>query len=89
MADIPNRDITGNCDEGECRDRVREGEEERQAAIATETCSEPSPNSTAWTRKRGEQPATHGGAYRQPSHRSAHGPITRRTGQQPCPGLRV
>ena len=61
MADIPNRDIASNRDEGECRDRVREGEEERQAAIATETYSEPSPNSPAWTRKRSEQPATYGG----------------------------
>lgn len=61
MAEIPNRDITGNCDEGECRDRVREGEEERQSTIAAETYSEPSPNSPEWTRKRSEQPATHGG----------------------------
>jgi len=32
MTDILKRDITGEC-EGECRDRVREGEEERQAQI--------------------------------------------------------
>ena len=33
MTDIPKRDITGHC-EGECRDRVREGEDERQKEIA-------------------------------------------------------
>ena len=33
MTDIPERDITGHC-EGECRDRVHEGEDERQKEIA-------------------------------------------------------
>jgi len=33
MTDIPKRDITGDC-EGDCNDRVREGEEERQKEIA-------------------------------------------------------
>ena len=33
MADILSRDITGHC-EGECKDRVREGEEDRQKKIA-------------------------------------------------------
>ena len=33
MANIPERDISGHC-EGECKDRVREGEEERQKEIA-------------------------------------------------------
>ena len=33
MTDIPKRDINGEC-EGECKDRVREGEEERQKQIA-------------------------------------------------------
>ena len=33
MTDMPKRDITGDC-EGECRDRVREGEDERQKDIA-------------------------------------------------------
>jgi len=32
MTVIPTRDITGEC-EGECQDRVREGEEERQDEI--------------------------------------------------------
>jgi hypothetical protein len=33
MSHIPERDITGHC-EGECRDRVREGEDDRQKEIA-------------------------------------------------------
>lgn len=33
MADIPTRDTTGEC-EGECKDRVLEGEKERQEKIA-------------------------------------------------------
>ena len=32
MNTMPSRDITGNC-QGECRDRVFEGEKERQASI--------------------------------------------------------
>jgi hypothetical protein len=32
MTDMPKRDITGEC-EGECRDRVHEGEMERQNDI--------------------------------------------------------
>jgi hypothetical protein len=33
MAEIPKRDITGDCDEGECRDRVKEGEKQRQEEV--------------------------------------------------------
>lgn len=33
MSDMPKRDITGHC-EGDCKDRVREGEEDRQEQIA-------------------------------------------------------
>jgi hypothetical protein len=32
---MPKRDITGDC-EGECRDRVKEGEEERQQNLEQE-----------------------------------------------------
>jgi hypothetical protein len=32
---MPKRDITGDC-EGECRDRVKEGEEERQQSLEKE-----------------------------------------------------
>jgi hypothetical protein len=60
MEKMPTRDTTGNC-EGECRDRVREGEEERQSGIKAEPYSEPSPKSPSWTKKRKEQPGVHGG----------------------------
>jgi hypothetical protein len=33
MTDIPKRDITGDC-EGDCKDRVLEGQKERQKKIA-------------------------------------------------------
>jgi len=60
MKKMPTRDTTGNC-EGECRDRVREGEEERQKGIKAEAYSEPSPDSPSWTKKRKEQPGVYGG----------------------------
>ena len=60
MESMPARDITGKC-EGECRDRVREGEEERQRDIASVAHSSPSPNSPTWTKHRKEQPAVWGG----------------------------
>lgn len=60
MATMPGRDTRGIC-EGECRDRVREGEEERQADIAAEPYNTPNPESPSWTRRRNEQPAVWGG----------------------------
>jgi len=60
MENMPSRDTTGKC-EGECRDRVREGEEERQASIKSQSYNEPSPNSPSWTKNRKEQPAVWGG----------------------------
>ncbi|MCB2170383.1 MAG: hypothetical protein KQI78_22180 [Deltaproteobacteria bacterium] len=60
MTSIPSRDITGKC-EGECRDRVREGEKERQEAIKSVAHNSPSPNSPSWTKDRKEQPAVWGG----------------------------
>ncbi len=54
------RDITGKC-EGECRDRVKEGEDERQEGINTEPYSSPSSDSPSWTKSRKEQPAVWGG----------------------------
>ncbi|UCD77239.1 MAG: hypothetical protein JSW26_17650 [Desulfobacterales bacterium] len=60
MEKFPERDITGNC-EGECRDRVKEGEEERQERIKSEPYSDPNPNSPSWTKSRKEQPAVWGG----------------------------
>jgi len=60
MKKMPTRDTTGKC-KGECRDRVREGEEERQQDIKTEAYSEPNPNSPSWTKKRKDQPGVYGG----------------------------
>ena len=57
---MPTRDTTGKC-RGECRDRVHEGEVERQAQIATVPYSEPSPKSPSWTKHRKEQPGVYGG----------------------------
>jgi hypothetical protein len=37
---MPKRDITGEC-EGDCRDRVKEGEEERQEALEKENVEAP------------------------------------------------
>lgn len=37
---MPKRDITGDC-EGECRDRVREGEEIRQEKVEKEDVKAP------------------------------------------------
>jgi hypothetical protein len=60
MADMPTRDTIGKC-KGECRNRVLEGEMERQASIATEPYNEPDPESPAWTCKRNEPPGVYGG----------------------------
>ena len=38
---MPNRDLTGKCDEGECRDRVKEGEKQRQIALEKEGVKAP------------------------------------------------
>ena len=62
MADIPNRDITGNCDEGECRNRVREGEKERQNDISASEVETPGSYPDAkWAKSRNEQPGVFGG----------------------------
>lgn len=61
MSDIPKRDITGDCDEAKCRDRVAEGNEERQKKIAKKRYSPPNPNSPEHTKNRDEQPAVWGG----------------------------
>ena len=60
MKKMPTRDTTGKC-RGECRDRVHEGDAERQKKIARKPYNTPSPNSPAWTKKRKEQPAVWGG----------------------------
>jgi hypothetical protein len=62
MTDMPNRDITGKCDEGECRDRVREGEDERQHDIRASHVETPESYPDAkWARSRSEQPGVFGG----------------------------
>ncbi len=62
MTDMPKRDITGVCDEGECRDRVREGEEQRQTEMKNSSVhapdSYPSPPGAG---SRNEQPGVYGG----------------------------
>jgi len=61
MTDMPKRDITGEC-EGECRDRVHEGESERQDDIDASSFKSPEsfPN-TPWARSRTDQPGVFGG----------------------------
>jgi hypothetical protein len=61
MADIPSRDITGHC-EGECKDRVREGEADRQKKIAESKFKSPDsfPNAPG-AKSRNEQPGWLGG----------------------------
>jgi hypothetical protein len=60
MNKMPERDIARNC-EGECRDRVAEGNEERQKGMARKHYSSPSEKSPSWTKERDEQPAVWGG----------------------------
>ncbi len=61
MEDILKRDITGECI-GECRDRVREGEEERQQDISASSVTSPEDYpTTPWARSRREQPGIYGG----------------------------
>jgi len=38
---VLKRDVTGKCDEGECRDRVSEGNKDRQAAMEKEGVKSP------------------------------------------------
>jgi hypothetical protein len=62
MSEIPSRDITGNC-EGECRDRVFEGEAERQndKTMAAQEYSTPAEDSPKWTHHRDDPPGAMGG----------------------------
>jgi hypothetical protein len=56
-----DRDITGDC-KGECRDRVREGEDERQLVINMEKVDTPEYYPEAnWARPRTAQPGIFGG----------------------------
>jgi hypothetical protein len=62
MTDMPNRDTIGKCDEGECRDRVREGEDERQHDINASDVETPDeyPH-VKGAESRNEQPGIWGG----------------------------
>lgn len=58
---MPKRDITGEC-EGECRDREKEGMEERQAKLEKEDVDAPEeyPNAPG-AKKRNSPPGAMGG----------------------------
>jgi hypothetical protein len=62
MEKMPSRDISGNCI-GECRDRVVEGEAERQEAInqSSKRYDEPAKRSPGWTSQRNDPPGAMGG----------------------------
>ncbi|MCJ8502846.1 hypothetical protein [Desulfatitalea alkaliphila] len=62
MKHMPSRDTTGKC-RGECRDRVFEGERERQARIDASRFgySGPAPSSPSWTSSRNDPPGALGG----------------------------
>lgn len=60
MKKMPKRDITGK-GSFRSRDRVREGEHERQRDIDDIPYNTPSPNSPSWTKERSEQPGVLGG----------------------------
>ena len=61
MNDMPKRDITGDC-EGECRDRVKEGEEERQDEINADSFEGPESFPRAhWSKSRNVPPGAFGG----------------------------
>ena len=60
MKKMPSRDTSGKC-QGECRDRVKEGEEERQKKLTSQSYSTPNPNSPTWTKDRNDPPGSMGG----------------------------
>jgi hypothetical protein len=62
MKKMPSRDITGKC-QGECRDRVREGEADRQTEInaSGKKYDSPAERSPSWTSRRNDPPGAMGG----------------------------
>jgi hypothetical protein len=62
MKKMPSRDTSGKC-RGECRDRVFEGEKERQKFMNKQTVSysSPSEKSPSWTSDRDAPPGSMGG----------------------------
>ena len=62
MTDMPRRDTTGKCDEGECSDRVLDGQIERQIDISLSEIETPASYPDAkWARSRNEPPGVWGG----------------------------
>ncbi|CCK81930.1 MULTISPECIES: hypothetical protein [Desulfobacula] len=61
MKNMPSRDITGKCKEGECRNLVREGEEKRQKELKAYAYSGGSTKSVPWAKSRNEAPGFYGG----------------------------
>lgn len=62
MKKMPTRDINGNC-KGECRDRVTEGERDRQTSInlSGKGYDSPAERSPDWTASRNDPPGAMGG----------------------------
>ena len=62
MKKMPSRDTSGKCT-GECRDRVFEGETERQNTINNKKVSytSPSEKSPSWSSSRSDPPGSMGG----------------------------
>lgn len=57
MTDMPRRDTTGKCDEGECNDRVLDGQIERQIDISLSEIETPASYPDAkWARSGNEHP---------------------------------
>jgi hypothetical protein len=60
MKKMPSRDTSGKC-RGECRNRVLEGETERQKAIKKQAYSSPADKSPSWASDRDDPPGSMGG----------------------------
>lgn len=62
MSEILERDKTGKCDEGECKDRVKESEEERQKEMKKKDVESPEdyPNAPG-AKSRNAPPGSMGG----------------------------
>ncbi len=61
MHKIPRRDITGHCDEGECKNLVRKSEEKHQKMMSTEKYTGTGTRSMSAAKTRNEQPGFYGG----------------------------
>ena len=61
--EMPKRDTTGKCEEGECRNRQLEGDQERQREIdeMKMSYSTPAEKSPEWVHDRNDPPGSMGG----------------------------